>query len=81
MRVFMAEKMREMLPAVMETAKGIDVERLVIVDNGDGSAVSSAASQRANAAYALLEGLASRFGLNVDQLIRGVIDKSVGQRE
>lgn len=81
MRVFMAEKMREMLPAVMETAKGIDVERLVIVDNGDGSAVSSAASQRANAAYALLEGLASRFGLNVDQLIRGVIEKGVGKRE
>ena len=75
MRVFMAEKMREMLPAVMETARGIEVERLVIVDNGDGSAVSSAASQRANAAYALLEGLASRFGLNIDTLIKGMIEK------
>ena len=78
MRVFMAEKMREMLPAVMETAKGIDVERLVIVDSGDGTGVSSAASQRANAAYALLEGLASRFGLNIDTLIKGAIEKRVG---
>jgi flotillin len=75
MRVFMAEKMREMLPAVMETTKGIDVERLVIVDSGDGTGVSSAASQRANAAYALLEGLASRFGLNIDTLIRQVVEK------
>ena len=75
MRVFMAEKMREMLPAVMETARGIEVERLVIVDNGEGSGVSSAASQRANAAYALLEGLASRFGLNIDTLIKGMIEK------
>ena len=83
MRVFMAEKMREMLPAVMETARGIEVERLVIVDNGDGSAVSSAASQRANAAYALLEGLASRFGLNIDSLIQGMIEKKgvAGSRE
>jgi flotillin len=73
MRVFMAEKLREMLPIAMETVKDIDVERLVIVDNGDGTGVASAAGQRANAAYALLEGLASRFGLNIDTVIQGAL--------
>lgn len=73
MRVFMAEKLREMLPVAMETVKNIDVERLVIVDSGDGSGVASAASQRANAAYSLLEGLASRFGLNIDTVIQGAL--------
>jgi flotillin len=73
MRVFMAEKLREMLPVVMATAQDIEVERLVIVDSGDGGGVASAASQRANAAYSLLEGLASRFGLNIDTVIQGAL--------
>jgi flotillin len=71
MRVLMAEKLREMLPVLMHTVQDIDIERLVIVDNGgDGAGVSSAATQRANAAYSLLEGLASRFGLNIDTVIK-----------
>jgi flotillin len=79
MKVFMAEKLREMLPIVVETAKDIDVERLVIVDSGDGSGVASAANQRANAAYGLLEGLASRFGLNIDSIIQGVVAGQTGK--
>lgn len=73
LKVFMAEKLREMLPVVMETAKDIEVERLVIVDNGEGGGVASAASQRANAAYAMLESLATRFGLNIDTVIQGAL--------
>jgi flotillin len=72
MRVFMAEKLREMLPVVVQTAKDIDVERLVIVDGGDGNGISAAANQRANAAYTLMEGLASRFGLNIDSVMQGL---------
>jgi hypothetical protein len=43
------------------------------VDNGEGGGVASAASQRANAAYAMLESLASRFGLNIDTVIQGAL--------
>jgi flotillin len=73
LKVFMAEKLREMLPVLVETAKDIDVDRLVIVDSGDGTGVASAANQRAQAAYTILEGLAARFGLNIDSVIQGVL--------
>jgi flotillin len=76
MKVFMAEKLREMLPVVMQTARDIDVERLVIVDGGDGTGLSSAANQKAMAAYTMMEGLASRFGLNIDSVMQGVVGKA-----
>jgi flotillin len=79
LKVFMAEKLREMLPVVMETAKDIEVERLVIVDNGEGGGVASAASQRANAAYTILESLATRFGLNIDTVIQGALKPGAGK--
>jgi len=79
LKVFMAEKLREMLPVVMETARDIEVERLVIVDSGEGGGVASAASQRANAAYAMLESLATRFGLNIDTVIQGALKPGAGK--
>jgi flotillin len=79
LKVFMAEKLREMLPVLVETAKNIDVDRLVIVDGGDGGGVASAANQRAQAAYGLLEGLAARFGLNIDSVMQNVLPAPRGK--
>jgi flotillin len=79
LKVFMAEKVREMLPVLVETAKNIDVDRLVIVDSGDGGGVASAANQRAQAAYGLLEGLAARFGLNIDSVMQNVLPAPRGK--
>lgn len=68
--VFMAEK----LPALLETAvgavKGIEIDRLVVMDGGQGDGVGNAANQRVNAAYRTLEGLGSAFGIDIQEVLQ-----------
>jgi flotillin len=78
LQVFMAEKMREMLPALATTMKDIDIERLLIIDNGGGDGVATAANQRAQAVYGVLEGLAARFGVDLANVLRGAADRTGG---
>src|SRR5690606_17854799 len=74
--VFMAEK----LPALLETAvgavKGIDIDRLVVMDGGAGDGVSNAANQRVNAAYKTLEGLGSAFGIDIQSVLQAAAKRA-----
>ena len=56
--------------SAVEAVKGIDIDRLVVMDSGSGDGVANAANQRINAAYKTLEGLGSALGIDIQQLLQ-----------
>lgn len=76
--VFMAEKLPQLLHTAVDAVKGIEIDRLVVMDGGAGDGVGNAANQRINAAYKTLEGLGSAFGIDVQQVLQAAA-KRAGQ--
>ncbi|MGH7637893.1 MAG: flotillin family protein [Gemmatimonadaceae bacterium] len=70
-RVFMAEKLPQLLGTAVDAVKGIEIDRLVVMDGGSGDGVGNAANQRVNAAFRTLEGLGSAFGIDVQSVLQG----------
>lgn len=68
--VFMAEKLPLLLGTAVEAVKGIDIDRIVIMDGGAGDGVANAANQKINAAYKTLEGLGSAMGIDIQTLLQ-----------
>src|SRR5688572_22779618 len=68
--VFMAEKLPNLLHTAVDAVKGIEIDRLVVMDGGSGDGVSNAANQRLNAAYRTLEGLGSAFGIDIQSVLQ-----------
>lgn len=68
--VFMAEKLPLLLGTAVEAVKGIDIDRIVIMDGGGGEGVANAANQKINAAYKTLEGLGSALGIDIQTLLQ-----------
>lgn len=68
--VFMAEKLPALLGTAVDAVKGIEIDRLVVMDGGQGDGVGNAANQRVNAAYRTLEGLGSAFGIDIQEVLR-----------
>jgi flotillin len=73
--VFMAEKLPLLLGTAVDAVKGIEIDRLVVMDGGSGDGVSNAANQRVNAAFRTLEGLGSAFGIDIQQVLQGAAGK------
>lgn len=68
--VFMAEKLPALLGTAVDAVKGIEIDRLVVMDGGSGDGVGNAANQRVNAAYKTLEGLGSAFGIDIQTVLQ-----------
>jgi flotillin len=68
--VFMAEKLPALLGTAVEAVKGIEIDRMVVMDGGNGEGVANVANQRINAAYKTLEGLGSALGIDIQQVLQ-----------
>jgi flotillin len=68
--VFIAEKLPLLLGTAVEAVKGIEIDRLVVMDGGAGDGVANAANQRINAAYRTMEGLGSALGIDIQQVLQ-----------
>lgn len=68
--IFMAEKLPALLGTAVDAVKGIEIDRLVVLDGGAGEGVGNAANQRISAAFRTLEGLGSAFGIDIQQLLQ-----------
>lgn len=64
----MAEKLPSLLGTAVDAVKGIEIDRLVVLDGGSGEGVGNAANQRVNAAYRTL---GSAFGIDIQQVLQG----------
>lgn len=71
--VFALEKLPDLLEIGTEAVEGMDIDRLVVVDSGDGRGVANAANQRVNGAYGFLERMAASVGVDVEELVRGLM--------
>ncbi len=68
--VFLAEKLPQLMQMTTEAVKGIDIERMVVLDAGDGRGLGNAANQRVVASLALLEQFAAAMGIDVTAVLR-----------
>lgn len=68
--VFMAEKLPQLLETAVGAVKGIEIDRLVVMDGGVGEGVANASNQRVQAAYRTMEGLASAFGIDIQEVVK-----------
>ncbi|MFW6084365.1 MAG: flotillin family protein [Gemmatimonadota bacterium] len=78
--VFALEKLPELLDIGVGAVEGIDVDRLVVVDGGDGGGLANAANQRVGAAYRFVEQFAASIGVDVEDLVRGLAGRVGEQR-
>ncbi len=67
---FLAEKLPELLRISVEAVKEVDIDRLVVLDGGDGGGVSNAANQRVRGALGTIEGLSSSLGIDIESTLR-----------
>ncbi|MBR9991242.1 MAG: flotillin family protein [Gemmatimonadetes bacterium] len=70
--IFMAEKLPALLDTVAKRIEGIDIDRMVVFDNGDGGGVANAASQRVNGTIRTLEQIAGAFDIDLSDVMRGM---------
>lgn len=71
--VFMAEKLPDLLETAVGAVRGVDIDRVVVMDGGEGDGVSNALNQRVRGAYGTMEGLASVLGLDIEQVLRRAV--------
>ena len=74
----MAEKLPELLKVSADAVSGIDVDRMVVMDGGDGRGLSNVAGQRIHAAIEMIESVAGAYGLDVDTLFRAIAARAGG---
>jgi flotillin len=72
LQVFLAEKLPELLTIATEAVKGVNIERLTVVDSGGGRGIANAATQRVNASLVALEQVAGAMGLDLESFMRGM---------
>ena len=75
--VFMAEKLPELLAIAVEAVKGTEIDRLVVLDGGDGNGVSNATNQRVRGALGTIEALASSMGLDLEEVLKAANRKAL----
>ena len=71
--VFLAEKLPQLLRISVDAVKGVDIDRVIVMDGGDGEGVNNAVNQRVKGAYGTLEGLASSLGIDIQEVLQGAV--------
>ena len=71
--IFLAEKLPELLETAVDAVKGVDIDRVVVMDGGQGDGVSKALNQRVRGAYGTMQGLASVLGLDIEEVLRRAV--------
>jgi len=68
--VFMAEKLPELLQTSIGAVSDIEIERLVVMDSGDGSAVGNAVNQKLRGAFTTIESVSQAIGIDVQGVLQ-----------
>jgi len=75
--VFLAEKLPELMEISVEAVSGVDIDRVVVMDGGEGDAVSSAVNQRVKGALGTVEGVAAALGLDIEEVLKAANRKAM----
>ena len=79
--VFMAEKLPALFGTAVEAVKGVDIDRVVVLDGGSGKGVENALNQRVQGALGTLEGVSSAFGVDIQSVLQGAAGKIAAPKE
>ena len=71
--IFLADKLPQLLETAVGAVEGVEIDRLVIMDGGEGDGVSNAVNQRLKGAYRTMEGLAASLGIDIDQVLKRAV--------
>lgn len=77
LQVFLAEKMPALLGVAVEAMRDVRIDRLTVIDSGDGKGVSNATSQKVNASLAALEQVAGAMGLDLEEFVQKLRKTSI----
>ncbi len=69
--VFLAEKLPGLLGIAVDAVKGVDIDRVVVMDGGSGAGVSNAVNQRVQGAFGTMEALGSALGIDIQEVVQG----------
>jgi flotillin len=75
---FLAEKLPELLRISVEAIKDVDIDRLVVLDGGEGTGVTNVANQKIRGALGTIEGLSSSLGIDIESALRGAATRIGG---
>jgi flotillin len=75
--VFLAEKLPELMEISVDAVRGIDIDRVIVMDGGDGDAVSGAVNQRVRGALGTVEGVAAALGLDIEEVLKAANRKAM----
>ncbi|MDX1494554.1 MAG: SPFH domain-containing protein [Longimicrobiales bacterium] len=75
--VFLAEKLPELMEISVEAVSGVDIDRVVVMDSGDGEAVAGAVNQRIKGALGTVEGVAAALGLDIEEVLKAANRKAM----
>ena len=73
--VFMAEKLPELLATSVEAVSGVDIERMVVMDSGEGNAVGNAVNQRVKGAFSTIEGVSQAIGIDIQSVLQDAANR------
>jgi flotillin len=79
--VFTLEKLPELLRIAGAAAGEVAIDRMVVVDGGDGDGAASALRQRPQAMMRLIEQMAGFVGIEPDALLRGLAYRVAGDSQ
>ena len=76
--VFLAEKLPALLEISVEAVKGVDIDRVVVMDGTHGHGLAGAVNQRVKSAFGTIETLAASLGLDIEEVLKAA-NRSVMQ--
>jgi flotillin len=79
LQVFLAEKLPAMLGVTVDAMKNVQVDRMTIVDSGNGQGLANATTQKVNASIAALEQVAGALGLDLDKFVKRIQGTNDGE--
>jgi flotillin len=69
------QQLPDMIDRVAQAASDIRIDRLVVLDGGDGQGAANATQQRLGAMMKLLEAASAQYGVEPESLLRGLADR------
>lgn len=69
------QQLPDMIDRVAQAASDIRIDRLVVLDGGDGQGAANATQQRLGAMMKLLEAASAQYGVEPEALLRGLADR------
>lgn len=66
------QQLPAMIEKLSEAASDIQIDRLVVLDSGDGQGTANAAQQKLSAMMKILEASAAQYGLDPEALLKGL---------